>query len=197
MTAEWLGDACICAVRLLVENYMKRCVILGTTIRVERVSSEVIILRPPEKLVIEVRVSGEYKVIFWRKGLISSFIPGQMRPQEFPNYSETFVRGNTTADDEGFYIVQPQLKSGTSQTHPIIPTGGVDFGVIAPGNIGGREGLRLPVFVAYNIILYVNIAFNLVIYGFWRGDSEGLIKLTCVFFCLQLILVHYSGYIFR
>ncbi len=141
MTAEWLGDACICAVvRLLVENYMKRCVILGTAIHIERVSSEVIILRPPEKLVIEVRVSGEYKVIFWRKGTTSTFIPGQMRPQEFPNYSETFVRGNTTADDEGFYSVQPQLKSGTSQTHPIIPTGGVDFGVIAPGNFWILEG---------------------------------------------------------
>ena len=47
---------------------------------------------------------------------------------------------NTTADDEGFYIVQPQLKSGTSQTHPIIPTGGVDFGVIVPGNIWILEG---------------------------------------------------------
>ena len=123
-----------CMVWLLVENYMKRCVISGTTIRIERVSSEVIILHPPEKLVIEVRVSGDYEVIFWRKGLVSSFIPGQMRPQEFPNYVETFVRDNTTADDEGFYIVQPQHKSGTSQTHDLIPTGGVDFGVIAPGN---------------------------------------------------------------
>ena len=105
----------------------------GNTIRIERVSPEVIILRPPEKLVIEVRVSGDYEVVFWRKGTINDFIPGQMRPQEFPNYHETFVRDNTTADDEGFYIVQPQLKSGTTQTHFLTPTGGVDFGVIAPG----------------------------------------------------------------
>ncbi|XP_064386845.1 uncharacterized protein LOC135335316 isoform X3 [Halichondria panicea] len=104
----------------------------GTTIRIERVSPEVIILRPPEKLVIETRVSGEYKVLFWRKGTINTFIPGQMRPQEFPKYFETFVRDKTTADDEGFYIVQPQLKPGTTQTHTITPTGGVDFGVIAP-----------------------------------------------------------------
>ena len=95
----------MCGIRLLVENYMKRCVILGTIIRIERVSSEVIILRPPEKLVIEVRVSGDYEVMFWRKGTISTFIPGQMRPQEFPNNFETFVRDNTTAEDEGFYIV--------------------------------------------------------------------------------------------
>ena len=109
------------------------CIISGNTIRIERVSPEVIILRPPEKLVIEVRVSGDYEVLFWRKGTISMFIPGLIRPQEFPDYFETFVRDNTTADDEGFYIVHPQFKSGTTQTHTIIPTGGVDFGVIAPG----------------------------------------------------------------
>ena len=112
---------------------MRCCIISGTTIRIERVSPEVIILRPPEKLVIEVRVSGEYEVLFWGKGTSIAFIPRQMRPQEFPNHFETFVRDNTTADDEGFYIVQPQFKSGTTQTHTIIPTGGVDFGVIAPG----------------------------------------------------------------
>ncbi len=104
----------------------------GTAIRIERVSPEVIILRPPEKLVIEVRLSGEYEVIFWRKGTGSNFIPGQMLPQEFPNYFETFVRDNTTADDEGLYIVHPQFKSGTTQTHTLIPVG-IDFGVIAPG----------------------------------------------------------------
>ncbi len=70
----------------------------------------------------------------WRKGTINAFIPGQIRPQEFPNYFETFVRDNTTAEDEGFYIVQPQLNFGASQTHFFTPTGGVDFGVIAPGN---------------------------------------------------------------
>ncbi len=110
------------------------CVISGTTICIERISPEVIILRPPEKLIIEVRVSGEYEVLFWFKGT-SSFIPGLMRPQEFPNYHEAFIRDNTTAEDEGLYIVQPQLKSGTSQTHTITPTEGVNFGVIAPGAI--------------------------------------------------------------
>ncbi len=106
---------------------------VGPTIRIERVSPEVIILRPPEKLVIEVRVSGEYEVLFWYKGTSHTFIPGQMRPQGFPNYFETFVRDNTTADDEGFYIVRPQFKPGTTQSHVLIPTDGVDFGVIAPG----------------------------------------------------------------
>ena len=113
---------------------MRRCIISGNTIRIERVSPEVVILRPPKKLVIEVRVSGDYEVLFWHKETINGFIPGQMRPQEFPNYFETFVRGNTTADDEEFYIVQPQFKPGTNQMGYVVePTGGVDFGVIAPG----------------------------------------------------------------
>ena len=72
-------------------------------------------------------------MMFWRKTTISAFIPGQMRPQEFPNYSEMFVRDNTTADDEGIYSIQPQFKSGTTQSHALTPSGGVDFGVIAPG----------------------------------------------------------------
>ncbi len=120
----------------MVEKWIKHCLISGANIFIERVSPEIIILRPPEKLVIEVRVSGDYEVMFWCKTTISAFIHGQMRPQEFPNYSETFVRDNTTADDEGFYIVHPQFKPGTTQTHTIIPTGGVDFGVIAPGIYG-------------------------------------------------------------
>ncbi len=89
----------------------------GTTIHIERISPEVIILRPPEKLVIEVRVSGEYEVLLWFKGTTSTWIPGLMLPQEFPNYFETFVRDNTTAGDEGFYIIQPQFKPGTSQSY--------------------------------------------------------------------------------
>ncbi len=120
-----------CAVNWI--KHMRRCIVSGNTIRIERVSPEVVILRPPKKLVIEVRVSGDYEVLFWHKTTISMSIPGQMRPQEFPNYFETFVRDNTTADDEGFYIVHPQFKPGTIQTHTITPTGGTDFGVIAPG----------------------------------------------------------------
>ena len=63
----------------------------GSTIRIERVSPEVIILRPPEKLVIEVRVSGDYEVLFWNKGTAGQPIPGLMRPQELPNFYEIFV----------------------------------------------------------------------------------------------------------
>ena len=97
----------------------------------------VIILRPPEKLVIEVRISGEYEVHFWRRnenlfGTTGNF--QVMLPDEFPNFFEIFVRDNTTDDDLGIYQVQPALTSANSQTHVVIPgTDGVDFAVIAPG----------------------------------------------------------------
>ena len=107
----------------------------GSTIRIERVSPEVIILRPPEKLVIEVKVSGDYGVLFWRKGTISQPIPGLMEPQELPNFYEIFVRDNTTVEDVGIYIVTPQLKSGTSGFYTLIPSGGVDFAVTSQGRM--------------------------------------------------------------
>ncbi len=107
----------------------------GNIIRSERISPEVIILRPPEKLVIEVKVSGNYRLLFWLKGSSTTFIPNLMPPQELPKFHEIFVRDNTTVDDEGFYIVFPQLKSGTSSTHTIIPTGGLEFAVTPPGKL--------------------------------------------------------------
>ena len=58
-----------------------------------------------------------------------------MEPQELPNFYETFVRDNTTVDDEGIYIVTPQLKSGTSGLYTLIPSGGVDFSVTPPGRL--------------------------------------------------------------
>ena len=106
------------------------CYQLGNTIRIERVSPEVIILRPPEKLVIEVRVSGEYQVLFWWKDVQGQAIPQLIRPDELPNFYEMFVRDNTTAEDFGIYIVQSHFTSGT---HTLIPSGGIDFAVTSPG----------------------------------------------------------------
>ena len=105
----------------------------GSTIRIERVSPEVIILRPPEKLVIEVRVSGDYEVLFWNISYHGQAIPGLMEPQELPNFYETFVRDNTTDEDVGLYTVTPQFKFGKASLYTLIPSGGVDFAVIPPG----------------------------------------------------------------
>ena len=96
----------------------------------------VIILRPPEKLVIEVRTSGEYQVHFWTRdeNLFTTAGFPVMLPQEFPNFAEIFVRDNTTNDDLGIYRVSPTLAAANSQTHTTLPgVQGVDFAVIAPG----------------------------------------------------------------
>ena len=109
---------------------------IGDTITIARVSPAVIILRPPEKLVIEVRTTGEYQVHFWirNENLFSESGFPVMFPQEFPNFFEIFVRDNTTDDDLGTYRVAPTLSFANTQTHPILPgTLGVDFAVIAPG----------------------------------------------------------------
>ena len=107
----------------------------GDTVIIERVSPEIIILRPPEKLVIEVRTSGEYEVHFWHKNENLFSLTGfpVVLPDEFPNFAEIFVRDNTTNDDLGIYRVQPSL-GANAQTHTIMPgTSGVDFAVIAQG----------------------------------------------------------------
>ena len=108
----------------------------GDTVVIERVSPAVIILRPPEKLVIEVRTSGEYQVPFWYKNENEFGTSGfqVMVPEEFPNFFEIFVRDNTTDDDLGIYRVLFTVTSANSQTHTILPSpDGVDFAVIAPG----------------------------------------------------------------
>ena len=70
----------------------------------ERISPQVIVLDPPEKLVIETRASGGYGQFDWSKNAnpfgSSSFI---VTLQEFPNFLEIFVRTPTNASDVGVY----------------------------------------------------------------------------------------------
>ena len=112
----------------------------GSTIRIERVSPEVIILRPPGKLAIEVRVSGDYEVLFWNKDNSSQAIsiPGLM-----PNFYEIFVRDNATVEDEGIYTVTPQYKSETAGLYTLIPSGGVDFAVTLPGRLQKQHSITV------------------------------------------------------
>ena len=70
----------------------------------ERVSSQFIVLDPPEKLVIETRASGGYGQFDWSKNGnpfgSPSFLVTQ---QEFPNFFEIFVRAPTNPSDVGVY----------------------------------------------------------------------------------------------
>ena len=97
----------------------------------ERISPRVIVLDPPEKLVIETRASGGYRQFDWTRNgnefrtaanthSSSSFI---ITLQEFSNFFEIFVRDNTTVNDLGVY--EADLVAGTGQTQ--VPE--VDFTV--------------------------------------------------------------------
>ena len=82
----------------------------------ERVSSQVIVLDPPEKLVIETRASGGYRQFDWqRNGNPFTLTQGQpfaITLQEFPNFFEVFVRESTTTNDLGVYEVDLALNTG-------------------------------------------------------------------------------------
>ena len=85
----------------------------------ERVSPRVIVLDPPEKLVIETRASGGYRQFDWfRNGNPFTLTQGQpftVALQEFPNFFEIFVREPTTANDLGVYEVDLVLPGSGSQ----------------------------------------------------------------------------------
>ena len=102
------------------------------TIFLENISlaaPEVIYVRPPEKLVIEVTGSGRYQRIVWQRNgfTLSSSTP--QNPQEFFNHYEIFVRGETTEDDIGLYEVSLFLYGFLNQR--LIPAD-IDFIVISP-----------------------------------------------------------------
>ena len=82
----------------------------------ERISSRVIVLDPPEKLVLETRASGGYQQFDWVKnGNVFTLIPGQpftVTLQEFPNFFEIFAREPTTVNDLGVYEVDLVLNTG-------------------------------------------------------------------------------------
>ena len=92
----------------------------------ERVSPELIILDPPEKLVIETRASGGYRRIQWAKSghpfSPDSSDPFFVRlPDEFSNFLEIFVREIMTVNDTyGAYTVELLVTgSGQIQATPL------------------------------------------------------------------------------
>ena len=83
----------------------------------ERVSPPVIVLDPPEKLVIETRASGGYRLLEWLRNGNGFMVAAGAFPislEEFSNFFENFVRDNTTVNDLGVYEVE--LTLGTGQT---------------------------------------------------------------------------------
>ena len=77
------------------------------TVMLERVSPQIIVLDPPEKLAIETRASGGYGQFDWQRNVIPfGTIPFIVTLQEFPNFLEIYVREPTNASDLGVYEVE-------------------------------------------------------------------------------------------
>ena len=75
----------------------------------ERVSPRVIVLDPPEKLVLETRASGGYREFEWiRNGNPFMVASGRfpVSVEDFSNFFEIFVRDNATVNDLGVYDVE-------------------------------------------------------------------------------------------
>ena len=118
--------------------------LIGETLTISRVSPEAIILRPPEKLVIEVEATGRYESISWTRNgnSFSEMITSQFfvrLPNVFPtsselaNYFEIFVREPTTESDFGVYEVQPDPLDPNQIRIP--SDGQVEFAVIPAGEL--------------------------------------------------------------
>ena len=100
------------------------CVFTGDANMLERVSPPVIVLDPPEKMVIETRASGGYQRFNWyRNGSLYSPSPSAsfhvVVPDEFPNFFEIFAREPTTTDDLGVYQADLQLAPGQTQAQDV------------------------------------------------------------------------------
>ena len=88
----------------------------GLSNTLERVSPQIIVLNPPEKLVIETRASGGYQQYDWiRNGNPFGSSGFLVTPQEFPNFVEIFVHEPTTIDDLGVYEVDLTISAGQTQ----------------------------------------------------------------------------------
>ena len=89
----------------------------------ERVSPRVIVLDPPEKLVLETRASGGYRQFDWTKNnnpfTTASEQPFTVTIQEFPNFFEIFVREPTSTSDLGVYEADLVLPGSGSQAPEI------------------------------------------------------------------------------
>ena len=93
-------------------------------------SPTAIVLRPPEKLVLEVRATGRYNFIEWSRNGASFATAGAFQPQipeEFPHFYEIYVHEPTTTDDLGLYEVY--LVPSLGQQSP----DEVDIAVTSPG----------------------------------------------------------------
>ena len=95
-----------------------------STVYLEMISPGVIHLRPPDKLVIEISVTGRYADILWEKDGEPLIDP------PLANYDEILVIGETATDDFGLYQVLVHSPPFTTQL--LVPST-LTFIVTSPG----------------------------------------------------------------
>ena len=93
----------------------------------ERVSPSVVFLTPPEKLVLEVRVSGGYDYLLWSRVGDRSF--RQNLTTELINFHEVFVRQPTTTSEYGSYRPHYSIEGGETRIL-VVPTGMLFYSIV-------------------------------------------------------------------
>ena len=96
-----------------------------STISPVSISPPAILLQPPKKLVIEVKVIGRYSRIIWHRN-------GTAIPQSYlSNFNELYVVEETSTSDFGYYQVIPATSPPGIQ---IVRPSQLSFVVTSPGN---------------------------------------------------------------
>ena len=103
------------------------------------VSPTTIILRPPEKLVIELRTTGGYFFVEWSRNGNQLALP----VESFVDFGEIYVKDHTSMSDLGEYRATYALASGQQFSTSEIR---VVFFVIAPGTAAFQhfQHINLP-----------------------------------------------------
>ena len=114
----------------------------------KRVSPTFIYLRPPEKLVIEVKATGQYSHIVWQK----NGAPLIVQSQQFPNFNEILVYDVTNGEDLGLYEVSLHLTDTLNQR---AQPSDLDFSVVPPGTF---HNIIVVLIVIVKVINYFTLS---------------------------------------
>ena len=115
------------------------------TILLERVSPEVIFLRPPEKLVIEIKATGRYRNIQWTKNGARLTI----QPEQFPNFNEILIYSTTTQEDIGLY----EISASFNPILQLLSPSELDFNVITPG-MKSKINMYTRIVIVITMVVY-------------------------------------------